>query len=118
MSISKRLLKKRKAKTYKWANGYLGYLLRGNNFDALINIEISKVRIRKKLIKTYDINALESFLSARWSVPIVVTNPSKRSRIKNYIRGYTISKAEKITKYNGEPYTDAELWNIYIAIGK
>lgn len=115
MSINKKLLKKRNATSYEHACGSLAFLIRGNDFNSMINLELHKTRILKKMRKYMAYENSEPFYANSWSVPILITNPSKRSRIKNFCTGYEMLKCSDIIKPNGVPFTDDELMNQYCA---
>lgn len=125
MSTSKRS-RKRKVATYftKFVGaGTFGRqwfylrLIHKNDLNGLFERELRTKRMRNKCIEYLDFEAISPMLR-RWSVPVVHTNPCKKSRIKKHCDSYRMMKADEIPSPDGMfSYTEDELMNLYLSKG-
>lgn len=127
MATSKRI-RKRKVATYftkfvgkskfggrQW---FLKKLFHRASLGSLFEREVRTSRMRNKCIEITDYNQMAPFLR-RWSIPIVITNPCKKSRIKNHCDSYRALKAEEMPSPDGLfSYTQDELMNLYFSKNK
>lgn len=126
MATSKRI-RKRKVATYftkfvgkstfgrQW---FYKKLIHKGTLEDLFEREVRTSRMRKKCVEVTDYEQMAPFLR-RWSIPIVITNPCKKSRIKNHSDSYRALKAEEIPSPDGLfSYTHEELLNLYYSKGK
>lgn len=126
MATSKRN-RKRKVATYftkfvgKGTFGRMWFykkLIHKDNLHGLLGREVDTKRMRKKCNEITDYENMSPFLR-RWSIPIVITNSCKKSRIKNYCDSYRSEKHDRIPSPDGLfSYTHDELLNLYYSKGK
>lgn len=119
MATSKRKRKHNYSKYFSNLKGawYLVRVIHKSDLHGLFDREIETKRLRNKLVYHQDWDNIEPFLSKRWSLPNVYTNPVKRSRIKKHVHSYSMLKAEDIMNPMGEPSTQLELMNKFLAKG-
>ena len=126
MATSKRI-RKRKVATYftKYVGkGQFGRqwfykkLIHPDTFEGLIERAVRTSRMRKKCIEVTDDEQMAPVLR-RWSIPVVITNPCAKSRIKKHSDSYRALKAEEIPSPDGLfSYTHDELMNLYLSKNK
>ena len=125
MATSKR---SRKRKVCKYFTKFVGAgtfgrqwfykrLIHKQDLHGLFERELRTKRMNKKCIEVIDYDDMKPFLR-RWSIPIVRTNPCKKSRIKKHCDSFRAEKAEQIPSPDGKfSYTQTELMNLYYAKG-
>lgn len=92
-------------------------LIHKNDLNSLFERELRTKRMRKKCIEYIDYANMKPLFN-RWSIPVVHTNPCKKSRIKRHSDSYRMMKAEEIPSPDGKfSYTEEELMNLYLSNG-
>lgn len=119
MATSKRKRKHNYSKYFSSLKGswYLVSIIHKSDLQGLFDREIKLDRINKKLVYHQDWDNIKPFLSKRWSLPNVYTNPVKRSRIKNHAHTYSMLLAEDVKNPFGEPSTQIDLMNKFLTKG-
>lgn len=92
-------------------------LIHKHDLNGLFERELRTKRMIKKCIEVINYDDMKPVRS-RWLIPIVRTNPCKKSRIKNHCDSYRAEKAEQIPSPDGKfSYTHDELMNLYYTKG-
>lgn len=127
MATSKRI---RKRNVCKYFNCYIGEGMIGgrhwiylnivnpNNLTSLLYRESRTKRMIKKCKQYFNYEEF-SPLYSRWMIPIEITNPCKKSRIKKLHYSHLAATYDEIPSPDGKfSYTQNELMNLYLIKGK
>lgn len=94
---------------------FMLHVIHANTLSRLFFREVRTPRMKAKCIETVDCENIKHWYG-KWMCPNVITNPCRKSRIKNYVSTYQILEAEKVPARNGTyPYTQETLMNYYLA---